>query len=388
MESDRVHARAAIMRAAVNREDAPGAERGWLDWLRRLRHPGDHRRRHARARPPHPRRGRDARRRLPGARCAEAEARERDRAPSRRWPAATSPARSRPREPPSHGERRRAADRRASTPASSARSCATSSSAARRVELHPCTTPRRGAARARPRRGLPRQRPRRPGRARLRRRHACASSSASGRCSASASATSCSAARSAWRPSSCRSATAAPTTRSRTSRPAGSRSPPRTTASRSSGPGGARDDRRRRAGALGDRLRRRRAHAREPLRPHGRGAARCSTCPAARVQYHPEAGPGPARLALPVRPVPRADRGRLMPRRDDIQQDPDPRLGPDRDRPGRRVRLLRRAGLQGAARGGLRGRARQLEPGDDHDRPGVRRRDLRRAAAARPGRAR
>ncbi len=33
MESDRVHARAAIMRAAVNREDAPRAERGWLDWL-------------------------------------------------------------------------------------------------------------------------------------------------------------------------------------------------------------------------------------------------------------------------------------------------------------------------------------------------------------------
>ncbi|HMJ40230.1 MAG TPA: carbamoyl-phosphate synthase domain-containing protein, partial [Verrucomicrobiae bacterium] len=33
MESDRIHARAAIMRAAVNREDAPGAERAWLDWL-------------------------------------------------------------------------------------------------------------------------------------------------------------------------------------------------------------------------------------------------------------------------------------------------------------------------------------------------------------------
>ncbi len=33
MESDRVHARAAIMRAAVNREDAPGAEQGWLTWL-------------------------------------------------------------------------------------------------------------------------------------------------------------------------------------------------------------------------------------------------------------------------------------------------------------------------------------------------------------------
>ena len=33
MESDRIHARAAIMRAAVDREDAPSAERGWLSWL-------------------------------------------------------------------------------------------------------------------------------------------------------------------------------------------------------------------------------------------------------------------------------------------------------------------------------------------------------------------
>ena len=33
MESDRVHARAAIMRAAVDRKDAPGAEDGWLSWL-------------------------------------------------------------------------------------------------------------------------------------------------------------------------------------------------------------------------------------------------------------------------------------------------------------------------------------------------------------------
>ncbi|HTU94528.1 MAG TPA: glutamine-hydrolyzing carbamoyl-phosphate synthase small subunit [Solirubrobacteraceae bacterium] len=33
MESDRIHARAAIMRAAVDREDAPGAEAGWLSWL-------------------------------------------------------------------------------------------------------------------------------------------------------------------------------------------------------------------------------------------------------------------------------------------------------------------------------------------------------------------
>ncbi len=33
MESDRAHAVGAIMRAAVNRTDAAGAEGGWLDWL-------------------------------------------------------------------------------------------------------------------------------------------------------------------------------------------------------------------------------------------------------------------------------------------------------------------------------------------------------------------
>ncbi|HEV2777260.1 MAG TPA: glutamine-hydrolyzing carbamoyl-phosphate synthase small subunit [Solirubrobacteraceae bacterium] len=33
MESDRIWARAVIMRAAMNAEDAPGAERGWCDWL-------------------------------------------------------------------------------------------------------------------------------------------------------------------------------------------------------------------------------------------------------------------------------------------------------------------------------------------------------------------
>ena len=33
MESDRIHARAAIMRAAIDRADAAGAESGWLSWL-------------------------------------------------------------------------------------------------------------------------------------------------------------------------------------------------------------------------------------------------------------------------------------------------------------------------------------------------------------------
>src|SRR6202045_5509001 len=33
MESERIWARAAIMREATNGDDAPSAERGWLDWL-------------------------------------------------------------------------------------------------------------------------------------------------------------------------------------------------------------------------------------------------------------------------------------------------------------------------------------------------------------------
>jgi carbamoyl-phosphate synthase small subunit len=33
MESDRIHARAVVMREGVNREDAPGAEGAWLTWL-------------------------------------------------------------------------------------------------------------------------------------------------------------------------------------------------------------------------------------------------------------------------------------------------------------------------------------------------------------------
>ena len=32
MESDRIHAAGAIMRSAVDYDDAPGAEQGWLAW--------------------------------------------------------------------------------------------------------------------------------------------------------------------------------------------------------------------------------------------------------------------------------------------------------------------------------------------------------------------
>ena len=114
-----------------NTEDAPGAERGWLDWLGRLRHPGDHRRRHARARPPHPR----AR-----ARCAAACSRSGSPRREARELIAAEPSMTGldlAREvTPGADDRRTAtatiADRRDRHRASRARSCATSSSAARR----------------------------------------------------------------------------------------------------------------------------------------------------------------------------------------------------------------------------------------------------------------
>ena len=95
MESDRVHARAVVMRSAVNREDAPTAELGWLDWLRDCGVPAisgvDTRAlvRHIRTAGVH------ARRALPRGRAAGERARSRC-SPSRRCAASTSRARSRP----------------------------------------------------------------------------------------------------------------------------------------------------------------------------------------------------------------------------------------------------------------------------------------------------
>ncbi len=59
--------------------------------------------------------------------------------------------------------------------------------------------------------------------------------------------------------------------------------------------------------------------------------------------------------------------------------DPDHRGGAHRHRPGLRVRLLRRPGLQGAARGGLPGDPGELQPRHHHDRPRDGRRHLHRA---------
>ena len=100
------------------------------------------------------------------------------------------------------------------------------------------------------------------------------------------------------------------------------------------------------------------------------------------VQHHPEAGPGPHDSAYLFERFAAAD-GRERVRSATARRHhvgARHRLGPDRHRPGVRVRLLRHAGVPGAARGGLPGHPRQLQPGDDHDRPGLRRPHLRRAA--------
>ena len=68
--------------------------------------------------------------------------------------------------------------------------------------------------------------------------------------------------------------------------------------------------------------------------------------------------------------------------------DPGARQRPDRDRPGRRVRLLGHPGLPRAEGRGLPRRAGQLEPGHDHDRPLGGRPHLRGAARPRGGRGR
>ena len=307
------------------------------------------------------------------ARRAESARRASASTPSRAWSAATSPARSRSRSRASTRATATARGSSRSTPASSARSSATSPRAARRSRS---TRARRTAEEllARdpdgfflvPGPGDPAALDYIVDTIRDAARHAS-------RCSASASATSCSRAPSGLEtfklPFGHRGANH-PVKDLRTGR----------IAITSQNHGFAVAGQRR--GEI-DRVRprRRAADPREPLRRHDRG--------------HP-----PARRPRRLRPVPPRGRARArttrlglfdefidavrrMPRRRRPPQDPRARLRPDRDRPGRRVRLLRRAGLQGPARGGLRGRARELQPGDDHDRPGVRDRDLRRAAAAR-----
>ena len=286
MESDRVHAARGDhargdRHARTRRAPSTAGSTGWPTAASR--------------RSPASTRGRSSATSATRARCAAASSRRAmpeargaraHRRPSRRWSAATSsqdvtPPRARD---PRRGRRARGSS--PSTPASRARSCATSPSAARRVELHPCTHERaRSCWPATPTRS---SWPTAPA---TRRRSTtsstrCASSSAGSRCSASASATSSCAGRSGWRPSSSRSATAAPTTPSRTCATGRIEITSQNHGFAVLGPDGEQRIEPT-SRALGDRLRRRRAQPREPLRPHGRGphAARrrrrrpCSTTP-------------------------------------------------------------------------------------------------------------
>ena len=306
MESERPWARAAIMREARNSEDAPSAERGWLDWLDRLRRAGDQRHRHARARPPHPRRRRDAGRRLPGARSLRERGARADRgraADGRPGPRARRDAggdqQPRPRRRPADRRDRHGHQGLDGPRAGRARR------ARRAASVHELGA---GAARIRSRRGVPRQRPGRPGRALLRRRHRARRSSGS---------------KPVWgiclgHQLLCR-AVGLETFKL----PFGHRGanhPVRDLATgrveitsqnhgfAALGPGGSRtidtDEPVRWETDFGAAV----ALAREPLRPHGRGP-RAARRPRRHRAVPPRGRAGAARLAVPVRPLPPADRG-------------------------------------------------------------------------------
>ena len=167
MESDRIHAAGAIMRAAVDYDDAPGAEQGWLSWLREHGIPGitgvD-----TRALVRHIRSHGSMRGGIFAADVPVSEARERvDAEPSMVGRdlarEVTTP------EPRVFEGAGRPADRRPRHRDQAQRSSATSRAAARRSRSCPCTAHRRRAAGPRPGRLLPRARPRRPRRAGLHR---------------------------------------------------------------------------------------------------------------------------------------------------------------------------------------------------------------------------
>ena len=220
---------------------------------------------------------------------------------------------------------------------------------------------RRAGPRAR--RRLPVQRPRRPRRGHRHHRRPSGTCSARCRSSGSASATSCWPRPSAAPPTSCPSATTAGTTRCSDWRPAASRSPARTTTTPC----------------------RPTASATAPRSPTSTSttassrASAASTCRPSACSTTPRPGPGPTTPATCSTCFADLMDEALMPKRDDIESILLIGSGPDRHRPGLRVRLLGHPGLPRAAGGGLPGDPGQLEPGHDHDRPRLRRRHLRRA---------
>ena len=301
MESDRIHARAVIMREGVDREDAAHAEGGWLTWLadcgvpalsgvdtralvRHIRDKGAMRGGVFAAELPEARGARAARGRAADERAATWRATS--RRPSRMMLPGRGPARG--------GDRHRHQELDRAQPARARR-------APGAAALH---RERGRTARPRPRRGLPRQRAGRPGGARLRGRERARAGGQG--------------ARLGHLP---RPPAALPRGRARDLQAAVR--PPRRQPSgqgprdradrdhlaeprlRRARPGRRAHDRERRAGALGDRLRHRRAAAAQPLRPHrrGPGAARRARLDRA---VPPRGGPGAARRAAPLRPLPRA----------------------------------------------------------------------------------
>ena len=235
MESDRIHARAAIMREAKNSEDAASCEGGWIDWLRDCGVPAitglDTRSlvRHIR----------DLGAMRGGLFAAARQRERRARADRCQAPAMAGADLARTVTP---GEAIEIAGDGPHIVALDTgikqsilrqfRERGAPPDAAALFDLRPRTcsaaTPTSSSsptAQATPPPSTTWSRP-------------SAASSARHRSSASASATRSSAAPSGWRRSSSRSATAAATTRSRSWRAAGSRSPRKTTASRSRGPGG------------------------------------------------------------------------------------------------------------------------------------------------------
>ena len=286
MESDRVQARGVIMREAKNGEDAADAEGGWLDWLRDC---GSARR------SPASTRARSSATSATAARCAAGS--------SRRELGRGRGARA--------GRGRAVDGRRGLRPDGDARTSRSSSTAtgphvvgARhrdqavsilrqfrerdcRLTLLPCTASADEVLARDPDLVFLANGPGDPGGARLRRRQRprAGRQEAGGR--ASASATSCSAGRSGLETFKL---------------PFGHRGANHPVKDLETGeiditsqnhgfavarPGRRPDDRRRRAGPLGDRLRRRRALPPQPLRPHGRGPGRCRTSPAARSSTTP-----------------------------------------------------------------------------------------------------
>ena len=156
------------MREAKNGEDAADAEGGWLDWLRDCGVAGDHRRRHPRARPPHPR---------PRARCAAASSRPSSPRPRRASAIDAEPSMdgadfARDGDPGRAGrDRRRRPARRRHRHRDQALDHPPVPRARLPADAAAVHGSRRRGPRARPRPRLPRQRPGRPGGARLRRRH-------------------------------------------------------------------------------------------------------------------------------------------------------------------------------------------------------------------------